>query len=104
MAYTLRQAARASGKGKSTILRAIQTGKISAARDEATGGWAIDPSQLHRGYPPVPRVLSGADWPVPSGDPSGEGAKGETTSLRMRGPGAGAPAPDARGASDEPRQ
>jgi excisionase family DNA binding protein len=53
MAYTLKQAAEATGKSKPTILRAIQSHKISAARDPATQGWLIDPAELHRVYPPV---------------------------------------------------
>jgi excisionase family DNA binding protein len=53
MAYTLKQAALAIGKSKPTVLRAIQSGKISAVRDETTGGWLIDPAELHRLYAPV---------------------------------------------------
>jgi len=53
MAYTLKQAALAIGKSKPTVLRAIQAGKISAVRDETTGGWLINPAELHRLYPPV---------------------------------------------------
>jgi hypothetical protein len=100
MAYTLRQAAKASGKGKSTILRAIQTGKISAARNEATGGWTIDPSELHRVYPSVPRVPSGTDWRVPSG----QDATDEPASLRMRAEVAEARLADAREQIDDLRQ
>src|SRR4051812_49350858 len=53
MAYTLKQAAIAIGKSKPTVLRAIQAGRISAVRDETTGGWLIDPAELHRVYLPV---------------------------------------------------
>src|SRR4051812_36593434 len=53
MPHTLAQAAEATGKSRSTILRAIQAGKLSASRDEATQGWLIDPAELHRIYPPV---------------------------------------------------
>ena len=53
MAYTLKQAAEATGKSKPTILRAIQSHKISATRDPATQGWLIDPAELHRVYPLV---------------------------------------------------
>ena len=51
MAYTLTQAAEATGKSKSTIFRAIQSGKLSATRDELTQGWLIEPAELHRLYP-----------------------------------------------------
>jgi predicted RNase H-like nuclease (RuvC/YqgF family) len=52
MPYSLKQAATASGKSKPTILRAIQSGKISAEKDEQ-GEWQIEPAELHRVYPPV---------------------------------------------------
>src|SRR5690348_582182 len=52
MAYSLREAATAAGKGKPAILKAIQSGKISAQKDEF-GAWQIEPAELHRVYPPV---------------------------------------------------
>ena len=52
MAYSLKQAADATGRTKPSILRAIQTGKISAKKNEM-GEWEIDPAELHRVYPPV---------------------------------------------------
>jgi FtsZ-binding cell division protein ZapB len=52
MGYTLAEAARASGKSKMTIQRAIKAGKISASRDE-DGSYDIDPSELHRVFPAV---------------------------------------------------
>src|SRR3954471_24166789 len=52
MSYSLSQAAKATGRSKATIHRAIQSHKISAERDEA-GAWRIDPSELHRVFPPV---------------------------------------------------
>jgi hypothetical protein len=52
MSYSLKQAAAATGKTKTTILRAIQTSKISATKD-ALGAWQIDPAELHRVYKPV---------------------------------------------------
>jgi hypothetical protein len=54
MAYSLREAAAAAGKGKPAILKAIQSGKISAQKDEF-GAWQIEPAELHRVYPPVSR-------------------------------------------------
>jgi hypothetical protein len=53
MPFNLVQASQATGRSKSTVLRAIRRRLISAARDEATGGWLIDPAELHRVYPPV---------------------------------------------------
>jgi hypothetical protein len=51
MTYTLAQAATAAGRNRSSVLRAIKSGKISAVRDEATAEWRIEPAELHRLYP-----------------------------------------------------
>ena len=48
--YTLRQAAKATGKAPNTIRNAIKKGRISASRDEA-GQFEIEPAELHRVYP-----------------------------------------------------
>ena len=50
--YTLNQAAKATGKSKSTISDAIKKGKVSAMKDNH-GSWQIDPAELHRVYPPM---------------------------------------------------
>lgn len=52
MKYTLSEAASATGKNKATIQRAIKSGKISAAKGES-GSYEIDPSELHRVFPPA---------------------------------------------------
>ncbi|MEI7996391.1 MAG: hypothetical protein WCH01_15955 [Methylococcaceae bacterium] len=52
MKHTLGTAAKACGVGRTTILRAIKTGKISALKDDK-GSYAIDPAELHRVFPPV---------------------------------------------------
>src|SRR3954447_22359167 len=49
--FTLAEAAKATGKSKSTVLRSIRAGRLSAVRDELTGGWLIEPAELHRLYP-----------------------------------------------------
>lgn len=46
---SLRQAAQQAGVSKSTILRAIQKGRVSADRTD-DGGYAIDPAELMRVY------------------------------------------------------
>jgi len=46
---SLRQAAEQGGVSKSTILRAVQKGKLSAGRTD-DGGYAIEPSELMRVY------------------------------------------------------
>jgi hypothetical protein len=48
--YSLAQAAKAAGKSKPTIARAIKAGRLSAARGE-DGSYAIDPSELACVYP-----------------------------------------------------
>lgn len=50
MRYTLGTAAKATGKSKTTIQRAIARGQISAQRLEE-GGYSIDPAELHRVFP-----------------------------------------------------
>ena len=52
MVYTLGEAAKATGMSKATISKAIKSGRISASKDE-TGTFRIDPSELHRVYPPT---------------------------------------------------
>lgn len=49
MSYTLNEAAKAVGKSKTTIHRAIKSGKISASKLD-NGAYAIDPSELYRAF------------------------------------------------------
>jgi hypothetical protein len=74
MLYGLKQAADATGRTKPTLLRAIQTGKISAKKNELRER-EIDPAELHRFFPPVtagvtrtvtPDVESSGGLPVAS--------------------------------------
>ena len=53
MSYTLGEAARSTGKSKTTILRAIRSGKVSAEKT-VNGTWLIEPAELHRIYPEAP--------------------------------------------------
>jgi hypothetical protein len=48
--FTLAEAAKAIGRDKSTLARAVRTGRLSASRD-ADGVWRIDQSELRRVYP-----------------------------------------------------
>ena len=50
MAYTLGQAAKAADVSKTTIQRAIKSGRISASR-QGDGSYVIDPAELHRAFP-----------------------------------------------------
>jgi len=80
---SLREAAQQAKTSKSTILRAIQSGRLSATRTD-DGGYSIDPAELCRVYPPRP------DAPDQSADQSvGQGATGTlaeaaATELRIR--------------------
>jgi hypothetical protein len=51
MRYTLGTAAKATGKAKSTILRAVKSGAVSAKKAH-DGSYEIEPSELHRVFPP----------------------------------------------------
>lgn len=51
MAYTLGEAAKATGISKASISRAINSGRISAVKNES-GSFSIEPVELHRIYPP----------------------------------------------------
>lgn len=50
MAYTLGAAAKASGRSKATISKAIKSGRLSALKDE-TGVYRIELAELNRVYP-----------------------------------------------------
>ena len=50
MSYTLGTAATAAGINKSTVLRSIKSGRISATRTEQ-GNWSIEPAEFHRVFP-----------------------------------------------------
>ncbi|NIJ35324.1 DNA-binding protein [Sphingomonas oligoaromativorans] len=51
MAYTLGEAAKATGVSKASISRAINSGRISAIKKD-DGSFSIEPVELHRVYPP----------------------------------------------------
>ena len=53
-ALTLGQAARMAGVGKTTLARAIKSGRMSASRSDE-GSYRIEPAELHRVYP-IPAV------------------------------------------------
>jgi hypothetical protein len=80
MPYTLAEAAAAVGMAKSSIRRAVQSGRISGTRDDL-GVWHIEPVELHRVFPPV---TSGA-----------ERSEGAPAALELH-----APTPDAERTTD----
>jgi hypothetical protein len=52
MQHSMRQAAKVAGVNKSTISRAIKSGRLSATQD-ARGALVIDAAELQRVYPPM---------------------------------------------------
>ena len=56
MQYTVAEAAKAIGKSKAAVFRAISKGKLSATREEARGLFLIDPAELARAFPPTSTV------------------------------------------------
>jgi hypothetical protein len=70
---SLRQAAAAAGTSKTSILRAITAGRMSAERTDR-GGWSIQPAELFRVFEPKP-VGPAGDGPL---DRSADGPVGQT--------------------------
>ncbi len=56
MKFSLGQAARETGLDKSTLSRAIKSGRLSAQRKNGNSGYEIDPAELFRVFPPVPKA------------------------------------------------
>lgn len=73
MKYTAGQAAKATGKSIPTITRAINNGKISAEKTGG-GGYLIDPSELHRVFPPLPVTANDTPAVLGSETPLSESA------------------------------
>ena len=66
MAYTLGEAAKAVGKSKATLSKAVKSGRISAVKNE-DGSFSIEPVELHRVYPPAPlETVEGKQFETPS--------------------------------------
>lgn len=65
MSYTLGDAAKATGKSKTTLHRAIKSGRISASKSE-DGSYSIEPSELHRVFPAV--TVGTPSVPLPRND------------------------------------
>ena len=63
MAYNLATAAMATGVNKSTILRSIKAGRISATKNDT--GWTIEVAELHRVFPPLPPIATGEATAMP---------------------------------------
>lgn len=80
MAYTLGEAAKATGISKASISRAINSGRISAVKNES-GAFSIEPVELHRVYPPKsPATVSGTHSETPRNT---EGNLGNTSDFNV---------------------
>ena len=69
MNYTLGQAAKATGKTKSTIAKAIAKGRITGQKNDI-GQYTINPAELHRVYPPLVENGLQVDDTRPKEDPT----------------------------------
>lgn len=84
-AYTLAQAAAATGRNRSSILRAIKAGRLSAERDSASEEWRIEPAELHRLYPAMPEADDAQDGSQrPPMRPSGAQAAAQVEIRELR--------------------
>ena len=79
MSYTLGDAAKATGKSKTTLHRAIKSGRISAIKTD-DGSYAIEPVELHRVFPAV--TVETLPNPLPRNDE--EHLSNALTELRIR--------------------
>ena len=83
--YTLKQASVATGKHKSTILRALQAEKVPSTKD-VHGGYKIDAERLHAIYPrvaqPVAEPLRNDSAPVANATESSATSRNVAAPLR----------------------
>ncbi len=76
MRYTLGTAAKATGASKSSILRAIKSGRLSYNEKDASG-YHIEASELFRVFPPVTTEL------IPMEQTATAAAQAETPYLQV---------------------
>ena len=70
MPLNLVEAGAAAGRSKSSILRAIKRGALSATRDDTTGGWCIEEAELFRAFPPELHATNGGTSRNQHGNPT----------------------------------
>ena len=83
MSYTLGEAAKACGKSKATLSKAIKSGKISAKKNE-DGSFSIEAVELHRVYPPVSETPKSEQIETPSTTPINTETSSENIELRVK--------------------
>ena len=81
--FGLRQAAQQVGASKSTILRAIQSGRLSADRTD-DGGYAINAAELFRVYPPKSDTSADRSAECPEGQDAPLARSLDAIDLRIR--------------------
>lgn len=82
MSYSLSDAAQATGKNRTTIQRAIKSGKISASKNE-NGAYEIEPSELHRIFPAIAQRSAQHKNETVSNTPQQSDATSETLYIRL---------------------
>jgi hypothetical protein len=64
MLLTLSEASEHSGISRSGLLKAIKRGKLSAVRDDVSGQWRIESSELFRVYAPKSAPVPAPETPA----------------------------------------
>lgn len=82
MSYSLSDAAQATGKNRTTIQRAIKSGKISASKNE-NGAYEIEPAELHRIFPAIAQHSAQQTKETVSNSPQQGDATSETLRIRL---------------------
>ena len=82
MQFSLSQAAKETGKGKSSIHRAIKSGRLSAQRHQ-DGTYSIDAAELFRAFPPALTEPAPVQAPEPHQEPPATSSVAEEV-LRVR--------------------
>ena len=70
MPISLAEAARLAGVSKSALFKAVKRGALSGVRDEVTGEWRVEVSELERVYPLQSPVSADVEPPENSRSPS----------------------------------
>lgn len=82
MSYSLSDAAKATGRNRTTIQRAIKSGKISASKNE-NGTYEIEPAELHRIFPAIAQRSAQQTKETDSNSQQQGGATSETLRIRL---------------------
>ena len=84
MVLTITKAAEMAGCNRSTIQRAIRSGKLSATRDEASGAWMIEVAELCRVWPDAGVSGSANGTAIGNALPRTDDSAAEMRELRAR--------------------